>query len=76
MSPTTEPTLWQRICWPVIVCALLGGHMFLMLIALTFALAAPPEPVGPMTREAGHGDAAEIQLPASTGPAPGQPTAN
>lgn len=66
-DPSEEPTLWQKICWPVIICSLLGGHVILMLVAMTFALAAPPEAPPASYTDATLGRAATVTLP--SGPA-------
>ncbi|TWT66837.1 hypothetical protein Pla123a_45350 [Posidoniimonas polymericola] len=60
-----EPTFWQQICWPVIICALLGGHMTIMLIAMTFALAVPPEAPPASYTDATLGRPATVTLPSS-----------
>lgn len=37
-----QPTFWQTVQWPIIIVALLSGHVFFMLVAMSFALAGPP----------------------------------
>lgn len=68
-ATTDEPTLWQKICWPVIICALLGGHVTLMLVAMSFALAAPPEAPPASYTDATLGRAATVTMPNTPPPA-------
>ena len=43
-SPTeTQPTFLASICWPVIVVALLLGHVTLMMVAMTLANSGPSQ---------------------------------
>ncbi|WP_425398616.1 hypothetical protein [Aeoliella sp.] len=45
MQDNTDPPVgsFAPFIWPMIVCALLLGHVFLMLVAVTLANADPPE---------------------------------
>lgn len=38
----TSPSFFDTVRWPLIVAALLLGHMSLMLVVFTFASAVPP----------------------------------
>jgi len=57
MNPnaTNPPTFFQSIRWPAIVVALLGGHVTLMMVAMTLSLAAP----SPSVSESSYRDAIE-----------------
>lgn len=35
------PSFFQSIRWPLVVVALLGGHVTLMMVAVTLSLASP-----------------------------------
>jgi hypothetical protein len=42
-STETQPTFLASICWPLIVVALLLGHVTLMMVAMTLANSGPSQ---------------------------------
>ncbi len=61
------PTFWQKACWPIIICVLLGSHAMLMMVALSLSLAGPPDvlPEDLSQTTLGQPPAQEIVLPNS-----------
>lgn len=54
-SPTeTQPTFLASICWPVIVVALLLGHVTLMMVAMTLANSGPSQIIDTSTEAASY----------------------
>jgi hypothetical protein len=54
MPTTPQPTFAEQVRWPLIVLALLVGHVLLMLLGLTVSLAFPASLAEPPATTAPH----------------------
>lgn len=63
VSGTSEPqpTFLASICWPIIVVALLLGHVTLMMVAMTLANSGPSQIMDTTQTPAGYNASAPEQ---------------